>query len=193
MFANDFLIEVSKTVDALNIIDIDRLARSIAGIKGDGGRLFVLGVGGSAGNASHAVNDFRKLDNIEAYCPTDNVSELTARMNDEGWTSIFYKWLLTSNLNSKDGLLILSVGGGSIERNISTNLVYAAKFAKVRDAKVFSILGRDNGDVLEFTDIAVIIPVGNKELLTPISEAIQSVILHLIVSYDFLKEAETTW
>lgn len=193
MFADDFIKEFCRAAFLINLKKIDELAHQIAKIKGDGGRLFVIGVGGSAANASHAVNDFRKLDSIEAYSATDNIYELTARVNDEGWTSVFYKWLSESNLTEKDGVLILSVGGGSLERDISANIVFAARYAKAMNAKVFSIVGRSDGDVLQHSDINIITHTESKELLTPISESLQSVILHLLVSYDFLKENKTTW
>jgi D-sedoheptulose 7-phosphate isomerase len=193
MFAKEYMEEFFKAIQLIDINKIEALAIELAKLKISDGRLFILGVGGSAANASHAVNDFRKLDNIEAYAPTDNIYELTARTNDEGWSSIFYKWLGTSKLNERDALLILSVGGGSKERDLSTNLVFAARYAKAVKAKVYCILGKDGGDVLEFSDLSIITDIFSENLITPIAESLQSVILHLLVSYDFLKENKTTW
>jgi D-sedoheptulose 7-phosphate isomerase len=193
MYAEKFIEEIYKAIPLIDTKKIDSLAIELAKIKLNDGRLFIIGLGGSAANASHAVNDFRKLDNIEAYAPTDNIYELTARANDEGWAAIFYKWLGTSKMNLKDALLILSVGGGSMDKNISTSLVFAARYSKAVDAKVFCILGKEGGDVLEFSDLSIITPHVPDEFITPIAESLQSVILHLLVSYDFLKENKTTW
>lgn len=193
MYAKLYFDEFYKIIPLIDIDKIDTLAIELAQLKANGGRLFILGVGGSAANASHAVNDFRKLDNIEAYAPTDNVYELTARTNDEGWASVFYKWLGTSKMGINDALLILSVGGGSKERDLSTNLIFAARYAKAVNAKVYCIVGKEGGDILEFSDIAIITPTVPDKYITPIAESLQSVILHLLVSYDFLKENKTTW
>ena len=154
---------------------------------------FFLGVGGSAGNASHAVNDFRKIVGVESYAPTDNVSELTARTNDEGWDTIFSEWLKISKLNSKDAVFILSVGGGNIEKNVSPNLVKALIFAKEVNAKILGIVGRDGGYTAKVADAAVVIPVVNQDAITPHSEAFQAVVWHLLVSHPKLKIKETKW
>ena len=155
--------------------------------------MFILGVGGSAANASHAVNDFRKIVGIEAYAPTDNVSELTARTNDEGWSTIFAKWLETSHLKSKDLLLIFSVGGGNLEKNVSPNLVAALQYAKQVGAKVIGIVGRDGGYTAKVADACIIVPTVNPNNITPHTEAFQAVIWHLIVSHPDLKIAQTKW
>lgn len=169
------------------------MADLLATVKAEGGRIFFLGVGGSAGNASHAVNDFRKIVGIECYAPTDNVSELTARTNDEGWASIFVEWLKISKLNAKDVLFILSVGGGNLEKNISPNLVEALKLAKTVGAKVTGIVGRDGGYTAQVADVCVIVPTVNSETITPHSEAFQSVVWHLLVSHPKLKANQTKW
>jgi D-sedoheptulose 7-phosphate isomerase len=158
-----------------------------------GGRLFVLGVGGSAANASHAVNDFRKIAGIEAYAPTDNVSELTARTNDEGWETVFRGWLAVSRLGPADTLLILSVGGGNIERNVSPNLVAALKYARERSATVIGIVGRDGGYTASAADACVLIPPVNPDTVTPHTEAFQAIIWHLMVSHPKLKVSQTRW
>ena len=162
-------------------------------MKSKGGRLFFLGVGGSAGNSSHAVNDFRKIVGIESYAPTDNVSELTARTNDEGWHTIFSEWLKTSKLNKNDALFIFSVGGGNLKKNISPNLVEAIKLAKSVKAMVMGVVGRDGGFTAQEADACVIIPTVNENTITPHSEAFQAVIWHLLVSHPTLKEYETKW
>ena len=158
-----------------------------------GGRLFVLGVGGSAANASHAVNDFRKIAGFECYAPTDNVSELTARTNDEGWASVFVEWLRGSRLNGKDGVLVFSVGGGNLEKNISPNLVTALQLAKEVGATVVGVVGKDGGHTAKVADACVIVPTVNPATITPHSEAFQAVIWHLFVSHPALKVAETKW
>ena len=162
-------------------------------LKVDGGRLFFLGVGGSAGNCSHAVNDFRKIVGIESYAPTDNVSELTARTNDEGWSSIFVEWLKVSKLCSNDCLFILSVGGGNLEKNISPNLVEALNFAESVGSKIVGIVGRDGGYTAKVANACVVIPTVNPENITPHSEAFQAVIWHLLVSHPRLKSNQTKW
>lgn len=169
---------------------IDRLAALIETVRFNGGRLFVLGIGGSAANASHAVNDFRKLANVEAYCPTDNAAELTARTNDQGWSSVFVEWLKASKLGHKDGLCILSVGGGT--ETVSQNLVQAVQYAYSRGAVNAAILGRP-GLIGPLVDALVLIPEVNPERVTPHAEAFQSVVLHLLVTHPLLKRAETTW
>jgi D-sedoheptulose 7-phosphate isomerase len=162
-------------------------------VRERGGRLFILGVGGSAANASHAVNDFRKIAGLECYAPTDNVSELTARTNDEGWNTVFAEWLKGSRLNGKDALLILSVGGGDVEKNVSPNLVTALQLAKERGASVLGIVGRDGGYTAKVADVAIIIPTVNPNNTTPHSEAFQAVVWHLFVSHPKLKVAQTKW
>ena len=162
-------------------------------IRAQGGRLFILGVGGSAANASHAVNDFRKLCGIEAYAPTDNVSELTARTNDEGWNSVFVNWLKTSRLNNNDALLIFSVGGGNVEKNVSANLVLALQEAKKLGAKIFGIVGRDGGYTAQVADAVVIVPTIEQKHVTPHTEAFQGVVWHCLVSHPILQLQQTKW
>jgi D-sedoheptulose 7-phosphate isomerase len=172
---------------------IERLADELVRLRERGGRLFLLGVGGSAGNCSHAVNDFRKLCGIEAYSPVDNVSELTARANDEGWDTVFAAWLEGSRLNVDDGILVFSVGGGDAERNVSANLVKAIDFAKKRSAKVFGIVGKDTGYTAKQGDVVVIIPQINPAWITPLSEAFQAVVWHCLVSHPKLQKNATKW
>ena len=185
--------EAAAILERLDVAAIERIAELLAQIKASAGRLFFLGVGGSAGNCSHAVNDFRKLTGIECCAPTDNVSELTARINDEGWESTFVEWLKVSRLNSNDAVFILSVGGGSVEKNISPNLVAATRHAKVIGAKVIGILGRDGGHTAQVADASVIVPTVNAETVTPHSEAFQAVIWHLLVSHPLLGSKQTKW
>lgn len=192
-FIKNFLDESLQISSNLNIKKIALFINAIKRVKKDKGRIFFLGVGGSAGNASHAVNDFRKIVGIEAYAPTDNVSELTARTNDEGWEKIFSEWLITSRLNNKDMIFIFSVGGGDKKKNISVNLIKAIQLAKKRKSKVLSIVGKADGYAAKNSDLSIIIPVRDKTLLTPCSEAYQAVIWHLIVSHPELKEKETKW
>lgn len=187
---------INEAITILNTIDVDsieKMADLLATVKEDQGRIFFLGVGGSAGNCSHAVNDFRKIVGIESYAPTDNVSELTARTNDEGWSTIFVEWLKTSRLDAKDVLFILSVGGGNLEKNISPNLVEALKHAKSVGAKVTGIVGRDGGYTAQVADVCAIIPTVNAETITPHSEAFQAVVWHLLVSHPKLKANDTKW
>jgi|ERR1043165_3655953 D-sedoheptulose 7-phosphate isomerase len=192
-FAQEFLAEVQQVAAELSTEQIERSAAILAATRANGGRLFILGVGGSAGNASHAVNDFRKIVGIEAYAPTDNVSELTARANDEGWPTIFEAWLKTSRLTAKDALLIFSVGGGNLEKNVSPNLVTALQYAKQIGAKVVGIVGRDGGYTAKVADACVLVPVVNPAHITPHSEAFQAVVWHLLVSHPALKQAQTKW
>ncbi len=192
-YAQKHLQETSEIISRLDVSVLDEMARLLAGIRSDGGRLFFLGVGGSAANCSHAVNDFRKIAGIESYAPTDNVSELTARTNDEGWASIFVAWLKTSRLSSRDGIFVLSVGGGDIERNISPNLVEALRYSKLVGAKITGVVGRDGGYTASVADAVVIIPVVNEDTITPHSEAFQAVIWHLLVSHPLLKANQTRW
>jgi D-sedoheptulose 7-phosphate isomerase len=192
-FAEEFLAEAAQIIANLDVASIEKAAALLAGARAAGGRLFVLGVGGSAANASHAVNDFRKIAGIEAYAPTDNVSELTARANDEGWSSIFDSWLRISRLRSEDLLLILSVGGGDLAQNISPNLVAALKFAKSVGAKIIGVVGRDGGYTATVADACVLIPTVNPLHTTPHTEAFQAVIWHLLVSHPAVKMQPTKW
>ena len=189
----NFLSESSWISNNLDIKKISMMVQKIKSCKKKQGRIFFLGVGGSAGNASHAVNDFRKIIGIEAYAPTDNVSELTARTNDEGWSEVFIDWLKISKLGSKDIIFIFSVGGGNIKNNISVNLIKAIKLAKKRKSVVLSIVGKPNGYAAKNSDVSVVVPVKNQNLLTPFSEAYQAVIWHLLVSHPDLKKTETKW
>ncbi len=187
---------INEAIAILNSIDtdaIENMAELLATVKQEQGRIFFLGVGGSAGNCSHAVNDFRKIVGIESYAPTDNVSELTARTNDEGWSTIFAEWLKISHLKQNDVLFIFSVGGGNLEKNISPNLVEALKYAKSVGAKVTGVVGRDGGYTAEVADACVIIPTVNPDTITPHSEAFQAVVWHLLVSHPKLKANQTKW
>jgi D-sedoheptulose 7-phosphate isomerase len=192
-FAKEFLAEVQQVVAQLNVDAIEKCADELASVRERGGRLFILGVGGSAANASHAVNDFRKICGFEAYAPTDNVSELTARTNDDGWATIFVEWLKGSRINSKDGLLIFSVGGGNLEKNVSPNLVSAIQLAKKVGAAVVGIVGRDGGFTAKEATACVIVPTVNPTHVTPHSEAFQAVVWHLLVSHPKLKVGQTKW
>jgi D-sedoheptulose 7-phosphate isomerase len=186
----DEAVEIIKKID---LEAIEKMADLLAQVKKDGGRVFFLGVGGSAGNCSHAVNDFRKIVGIESYAPTDNVSELTARTNDEGWASIFIEWLKISKLISKDMLFIFSVGGGNLEKNISPNLVEALKYGRSVGSKVIGVVGRDGGYTAQVADACVIVPTVNANNITPHSEAFQAVVWHLLVSHPKLKANQTKW
>lgn len=192
-YSRQHLDETVKIIEQLDLKPIEKMVDLIYHVREAGGRLFFLGVGGSAGNASHAVNDFRKIVGIESYAPSDNISELTARTNDEGWDTVFSEWLKVSKMNSRDAIFILSVGGGNIEKNISPNLVKALKLAKVVGAKILGIVGREGGYTATVADAAVIIPVVNPSNITPHSEAFQAVIWHLLVSHPKLKVKETKW
>ena len=192
-FAQEFLAEARAVLDGLDADSIEGVARLLAATRDRGGRLFILGVGGSAANASHAVNDFRKIAGIEAYAPTDNVSELTARTNDEGWASVFEQWLKVSRLASDDAVLALSVGGGDPEKQISPNLVRALDYAKSVGASIAGIVGRDGGRAAQVADACVIVPTVNPAHVTPHAEAFQAVVWHLLVSHPALKRAETKW
>jgi D-sedoheptulose 7-phosphate isomerase len=192
-FARQFLAEASRIVEQTDVDAVEKVVALMAECRAAGGRLFVLGVGGSAGNASHAVNDFRKLAGFEAYAPTDNVSELTARANDEGWPTVFSGWLAVSRLKPRDLVLVLSVGGGNLERNVSPNLVEALKYAKQVGAKIAGIVGRDGGYTAQVADACVVVPTVNPEHVTPHTEAFQAVLWHLMVSHPSLKAAPTKW
>jgi D-sedoheptulose 7-phosphate isomerase len=192
-FVADYLSEVQAITSALDIDSIERVAQVLADARSGGGRLFVLGVGGSAANASHAVNDFRKIAGFEAYAPTDNISELTARMNDEGWAGVFESWLRGSRLRPEDCLLVLSVGGGDVERNVSPNLVAALRYAREVGAKTVALVGRDGGYAAQVANACVIIPTVNPEHVTPHSEAFQAIVWHLLVTHPLLKQSRTKW
>jgi len=192
-FAKEFLAEVQQVTAQLDASAIEKCADELAKIRARDGRLFILGVGGSAGNAGHAVNDFRKICGFEAYAPTDNVSELTARTNDEGWATVFSEWLKGSRINAKDGLLIFSVGGGNLEKNVSPNLVSAIQLAKKVGASVVGIVGRDGGYTAKEATTCVIVPTVNATHVTPHSEAFQGIVWHLLVSHPKLKVAQTKW
>lgn len=192
-FTESFIAEAVEILSKLDIAAIERTVDLLAETREQGGRLFVLGVGGSAANASHAVNDFRKIVGIETYAPTDNVSELTARTNDEGWASVFKSWLEGSHLNSKDAILVFSVGGGNLEKNVSPNLVLALQLAKQLGAKIAGVVGRDGGYTAQVADACVVIPTIHAEHVTPHTEAFQSLIHHLLVTHPRLKVAQTKW
>ncbi len=192
-FIRQFLAEASEILARLDADAIERVVNLLVETRAGGGRLFILGVGGSAANASHAVNDFRKLAGIEAYSPTDNVSELTARTNDEGWATVFSAWLQISRLRKGDALLVLSVGGGDLERNVSPNLVTAIQYAREMGARVAGIVGRADGFTAKTADVCVVVPVVNPEHVTPHSEAFQAVVWHAIVSHPLLKTKATKW
>lgn len=192
-YTHQHLTELTKIVAQLDEAAIERMVAFLADLGARDGRLFFLGVGGSAANCSHAVNDFRKIAGIEAYAPTDNVSELTARTNDDGWASVFVEWLKGSHLCNKDMLFIFSVGGGNLEKNVSPNLVAALQYAKQIGAQVLGIVGRDGGYTAKVADACVIIPTVNPETVAPHAEAFQAVIWHLMVSHPALKKAATKW
>ena len=192
-YAAQHMKEAVAIIQKMDVSAIEKMADLLATVKADGGRIFFLGIGGSAGNCSHAVNDFRKIVGIESYAPTDNVSELTARTNDEGWATVFVEWLKISKLQPKDALFIFSVGGGNLEKNISPNLVEAIKLAKSVGAKVTGVVGRDGGYTAQAADACVIVPTVNPETITPHSEAFQAVVWHLLVSHPKLKANQTKW
>ena len=193
MHAKIFFDEVVKVAQTINVDTIEQLALELVDLRARGGRLFVLGVGGSAGNCSHAVNDFRKLCGIEAYAPVDNVSELTARTNDEGWDTVFSGWLKVSRANNLDAVLVLSVGGGSIEKNVSPNIVQGVKLAKERGLRVFGIVGRDGGYTKEVGDCVIVVPTVESTRITPHAEAFQAVVWHCLVSHPALQQLPTKW
>lgn len=192
-YIDTFLKESKNIIENLNQTEIEEVITGLSQCRNNGGRLFILGVGGSAAHASHAVNDFRKLCNFEAYTVTDNVSELTARVNDEGWDTSFSEWLKVSRLNKKDAVLVFSVGGGNLEKNISPNLIAALKLAKDVGAKIFGILGKDGGFTKQVADACVLIPVISPERITPHTEGLCAVIWHLMVSHPTLKQKPTKW
>jgi D-sedoheptulose 7-phosphate isomerase len=192
-YARQHLDESAEIIRRIDVDAVEKMVDTVAAVKQGGGRLFFLGVGGSAGNCSHAVNDFRKIAGIESYAPTDNVSELTARTNDEGWATVFVEWLKVSRLNGKDGIVVFSVGGGDIEKNISPNLVTALQHAKSVGAKIVGVVGRAEGYTAKVADACVVVPAVNPANVTPHSEAFQAVIWHLLVSHPKLKVNQTKW
>ena len=192
-YTKQHLKEAAEIIDQLDVGAIEAVADRLSEIKRTEGRVFFLGVGGSAGNCSHAVNDFRKIVGIECYAPTDNVSELTARTNDEGWATVFTEWLKVSRLSSRDAIFVFSVGGGNLEKNISPNLVSAVQYAQSVGARVLGVVGRDGGYTGRVADACVIVPTVNSETVTPHSEAFQAVIWHLLVSHPKLKANQTKW
>jgi len=192
-YSQQHLKETAEIVARLDPVLCEKAVELLVAVRERGGRLFILGVGGSAANASHAVNDFRKIAGLECYAPTDNVSELTARTNDEGWSTVFAEWLKGSRLNGKDALLIFSVGGGNLEKNVSPNLIAALEVAKECGASVLGIVGRDGGYTAKVADVVIIIPTVNPNNVTPHSEAFQAVVWHLFVSHPKLKVAQTKW
>lgn len=192
-YVASYLLEAQKICTALSQSDIAKVVEGLVQLRSNGGRLFILGVGGSAANASHAVNDFRKIANIESYAPTDNVAELTARINDDGWDHSYSRWLLVSKVSKKDAVFVLSVGGGDAERRVSVNLIEAIRVAQQAGAKIFGIVGRDGGYTAKVADACVVVPVVNSETITPHTEAFQAVIWHLIVSHPKLIANEMKW
>jgi D-sedoheptulose 7-phosphate isomerase len=192
-FTQAYLQEVCQIIERLDVDVIDRMASIVAKARTAGGRLFFLGIGGGAANCSHAVNDFRKIVGIESYAPTDNVSELSARTNDEGWETVFVEWLKTSRLRPEDVVFVFSVGGGSLEKNISPNLVRALQFAKGVGSSIIGVVGRDGGYTGRIGDAVCVIPTVNPATVTPHSEALQAVVWHLLVTHPLLKARETKW
>tara|TARA_A100001015_G_scaffold314058_1_gene422712 strand:+ start:1434 stop:2015 length:582 start_codon:yes stop_codon:yes gene_type:complete len=193
MLHKSFFQEFKRSIDLIDMFKLNKLILEINKISKKKGRIFFLGVGGSAGNSSHAVNDFRKICNIECYAPSDNISELTARTNDDGFENIFSDYLKCSHLSKDDAIFILSVGGGNIKLNVSVNLIKAIKFAKRKKAKIFSIVGKNNGYAFKNSDVSIFVNVKNKKLITPISEAMQAVIWHYLVSHKKLQKNNTKW
>ena len=192
-FTKDFLAEAVAVLDALDTDAVESVAQGLADTRERDGRLFILGVGGSAGHASHAVNDFRKICGLEAYTPTDNVSELTARANDEGWDTTFVEWLKGSRLNERDSLLVFSVGGGNAAKNVSTNIVSALQLGKERRCGIYGIVGRDGGTTAELADACVIIPPLYPDHITPLTEGLCALIWHLLVTHPALAKVATRW
>jgi len=193
MHAQTYFQEVVKVAQAIDVEAVERLAAELAALREREGRLFLLGVGGSAGNCAHAVNDFRKLCGIESYAPTDNVSELTARTNDEGWDTVFSAWLKTSRVGSKDAVFVFSVGGGNREKNVSPNIVTALKLAKERGVKVLGVVGRDGGYTKQVGDCVIVVPTVDASRVTPHTEAFQAVVWHCLVSHPILQQIATKW
>jgi D-sedoheptulose 7-phosphate isomerase len=193
MHVKTYFQEVQKVAQEIDVGAIEKLAGELKALRERGGRLFFLGVGGSAGNCGHAVNDFRKLCGIEAYAPTDNVSELTARTNDEGWDTVFAAWLRTSRAGNKDAVFVFSVGGGNLEKNVSPNIVAALKEAKERGTKIFGVVGRDGGYTKKVGDCVVVVPTVDASRVTPHTEAFQAVVWHCLVSHPGLQQIATKW
>lgn len=193
MHARSFFDDASAICGSIDVGKIEQLAEELSALRERGGRLFLIGVGGSAGNCSHAVNDFRKLCGIDAYTPVDNVSELTARANDEGWETIFSGWLEVSRLAARDAILVYSVGGGDAERNVSVNLIRAIDLAKARGAKVYGVVGKDTGYTAQRGDVVVVVPQVRPHQVTPLSEAFQAVVWHCLVSHPVLQTRKTKW
>jgi D-sedoheptulose 7-phosphate isomerase len=193
MHARSFFDDASAICGAIDVGKVEQLAQELSALRERGGRLFLIGVGGSAGNCSHAVNDFRKLCGIDAYTPVDNVSELTARANDEGWETIFSGWLEVSRLAAQDAILVYSVGGGDAERNVSVNLIKAIDLAKTRGAKVYGVVGKDTGYTAQNGDVVVVVPQVRPHQVTPLSEAFQAVVWHCLVSHPVLQTRKTKW
>jgi len=193
MHSKTFFEEVARVAQGIDVQAVERLARELAALRKRGGRLFLLGVGGSAANCSHAVNDFRKLCGIEAYTPVDNVSELTARTNDEGWDTVFAAWLRTSKANGNDAVLVFSVGGGNAEKNVSANIVAGLKEAKNRDMQIFGVVGRDGGYTRQVGDCVIVVPTVEASRVTPHTEAFQAVVWHCLVSHPELQQTATKW
>ena len=191
--ATTYFEEVSGIASRISVDEVEALVSELVALRERHGRLFFLGVGGSAGNCGHAVNDFRKLCGIESYAPTDNVSELTARTNDEGWSTVFSEWLKVSRANEKDAVFVFSVGGGSLERNVSPNLVEALKEAKARNLKIFGVVGRDGGYTRKVGDVVIVVPTVAEARVTPHSEAFQAVVWHCLVSHPKLQVTATKW
>jgi D-sedoheptulose 7-phosphate isomerase len=192
-FTQQYLAEATQIIQQLDTQAIDRVVALLVETRAHGGRLFILGVGGSAANASHAVNDFRKIVGLEAYAPTDNVAELTARTNDEGWASVFAGWLQTSRLRANDLVCVFSVGGGNVEKNVSPNLVAALQFAKQVGTPIIGVVGRDGGYTAQVADACILVPTVNSSHITPHTEAFQAVVWHLLVTHPDLKACETKW
>ena len=192
-FVRAYIAESVRVLESLDAAELDALARGLGDVRDGGGRLFILGVGGSAGHASHAVNDFRKICGFEAYAPTDNVSELTARINDEGWDTSFSEWLKVSRLGARDALLIFSVGGGNREKNVSPNLVRALELASQAGAKVFGVVGKDGGATKRAAQACVVIPPLYPDRITPHTEGLAAVVWHMLVSHPALKRRPTRW
>jgi D-sedoheptulose 7-phosphate isomerase len=192
-YSAQHLKETIEIASSINVEDCERCVKILKSVRDRGGRLFILGVGGSAANASHAVNDFRKIGGIECYAPTDNVSELTARTNDEGWASVFVEWLSGSRLKKEDAVLVFSVGGGNLEANISPNLVSALQFAREVGTSILGIVGKDGGFTATVADACIVVPTVNSANITPHSEAFQAVLWHLLVSHPDLKAHQTKW
>lgn len=192
-FSKTFLSETIKIAETVDADAIEAVANGLADVRDGGGRLFILGVGGSAGHASHAVNDFRKICGLESYAPTDNVSELTARVNDDGWDTSYSEWLKVSRIGEKDAILVFSVGGGNREKNVSVNLIKCIDLAKERGAKVYGIVGRDGGATKKGADACVVIPTVHPDRVTPHTEGFAAVVWHLLVSHPRLQKAATKW